>query len=97
MRVPVSWLREYVPIEVPIQEVADRLVISSCEVDGIETAKRLRTRSPATSVILVTGLDDPQIAVEAKEAGAVALLKKGALHDQLKEEIVAAANRTAGV
>src|SRR5204863_4094604 len=37
MRVPVSWLREYVPIEVPIQEVADRLVISSCEVDGIET------------------------------------------------------------
>src|SRR5947208_14622857 len=37
MRVPVSWLREYVPIEVPIQEVAERLVISSCEVDGIET------------------------------------------------------------
>src|SRR5947208_16932684 len=36
MRVPVSWLREYVPIEVPIQEVAERLVISSCEVDGIE-------------------------------------------------------------
>jgi FixJ family two-component response regulator len=43
-------------------------------------------------VILVTGLDDPQIAVQAKEAGAVALLKKGALHDQLKEAIVAAAN-----
>jgi DNA-binding NarL/FixJ family response regulator len=62
------------------------------EVDGIETAKRLRTRSPATSVILVTGLDDPQIAVEAKEVGAVALLKKGALHDQLKEAIVAAAS-----
>src|SRR6266576_6951185 len=62
------------------------------EVDGIETAKRLRTRSPDTSVILVTGLDDPKIAVEAKEAGAVALLKKGALHDQLKEAIVAAAS-----
>ena len=42
-------------------------------------------------MILVTGLDDPQIAVEAKEVGAVALLKKGALHDQLKEAIVAAA------
>src|SRR5438067_6046471 len=37
MRVPVSWLREYVPVEAPVQEVADRLVISSCEVDGIET------------------------------------------------------------
>jgi DNA-binding NarL/FixJ family response regulator len=61
------------------------------EVDGIETAKRLRKRSPATSVILVTGLDEPQIAEQAKEAGAVALLKKGALHDQLKEAIIEAA------
>src|ERR1043166_6865947 len=50
------------------------------EVDGIETAKRLKKRSPETSVILVTGLDEPQIEREAKEAGAVALLKKGALH-----------------
>ena len=61
------------------------------EVDGIETAKRLKKRSPETSVILVTGLDEPQIEREAKEAGAVALLKKGALHDQLKEAIIAAA------
>jgi DNA-binding NarL/FixJ family response regulator len=70
------------------------------EVDGIETAKRLRTRSPDTSVILVTGLDEPQLEMQAKEAGAVALLKKGALHDQLKEAIIAAAgsaNETAGV
>src|SRR2546422_11653393 len=37
MRVPVSWLREYVPIEVPIEEVAERLLISTAEVDGIET------------------------------------------------------------
>ncbi len=37
MKVPVSWLREYVPIEMPIPELADRLVISTCELDGIET------------------------------------------------------------
>ena len=61
------------------------------EIDGIETAKRLRARSPGTNVILVTGLDDPAIAAQAKEAGAVALLKKGALHDQLKEAIISAA------
>jgi DNA-binding NarL/FixJ family response regulator len=61
------------------------------EVDGIETAKRLKKRSPETSVILVTGLDEPQIELQAKEAGAVALLRKGALHDQLKEAIIAAA------
>jgi two-component system, NarL family, response regulator DesR len=60
------------------------------EIDGIETAKRLRTRSPATRVILVTGLDDPHVAKKAEEAGAAALLKKGALHDQLKEAILEA-------
>ncbi len=37
MRVPLSWLREYVPIEVPVRELADRLLISTCEVDRIET------------------------------------------------------------
>jgi phenylalanyl-tRNA synthetase beta chain len=37
LKVPVSWLREYVPIEMPISELADRLVISTCEFDGIET------------------------------------------------------------
>jgi phenylalanyl-tRNA synthetase beta chain len=37
LKVPVSWLKEYVPFDVPVQNVADRLVISSCEVDGIET------------------------------------------------------------
>jgi DNA-binding NarL/FixJ family response regulator len=62
------------------------------EVDGLETARRLRKRSPTTSVILVTGLDEPQLADQAREAGAVALLKKGALHDQLKEAIIAAAS-----
>ncbi|MFL6029677.1 MAG: phenylalanine--tRNA ligase subunit beta [Gaiellaceae bacterium] len=35
MNVPLSWLREYVPVTLPAREIADRLVISSCEVDGI--------------------------------------------------------------
>ena len=30
MRVPVSWLRDYVPLEMPARELADRLVISTC-------------------------------------------------------------------
>jgi phenylalanyl-tRNA synthetase beta chain len=37
VKVPISWLREYIPIEMPIPELADRLVISTCELDGIET------------------------------------------------------------
>jgi phenylalanyl-tRNA synthetase beta chain len=37
MKVPMSWLREYVAIGVPTAELVQRLVISSCEVDRIET------------------------------------------------------------
>ena len=36
MRVPVDWLREYVPIEMPLDELATKLSISSAEVEGIE-------------------------------------------------------------
>jgi phenylalanyl-tRNA synthetase beta chain len=36
LRVPVSWLRDYVAIEMPLAELAERLSISSAEVDGIE-------------------------------------------------------------
>ena len=35
MRVPVSWLREYVTFELPLAELAGRLVFTSCEVDRI--------------------------------------------------------------
>jgi phenylalanyl-tRNA synthetase beta chain len=35
LRVPVSWLKEYVAFDEPIEQVAARLVISSCEVDRI--------------------------------------------------------------
>jgi phenylalanyl-tRNA synthetase beta chain len=35
MKVPLSWLREYVPLDMPVTELADRLVISTCELDAI--------------------------------------------------------------
>jgi len=60
------------------------------EIDGLETARRLRERSPDTRIILVTGMDEPKLIEDARNAGAVALLTKGALHDDLKEAIVAA-------
>ena len=37
MKVPVSWLREYVPFDLPLEEVAQRLLVASCEVDRIVT------------------------------------------------------------
>jgi len=36
MRVPLSWLREYVPIEVPLRELTERLSVASAEVEGVE-------------------------------------------------------------
>src|ERR671935_348528 len=36
MRVPVSWLRDYIPIEMPLPELAERLSIAAAEVEGIE-------------------------------------------------------------
>ncbi len=32
----MSWLREYVPLEMPLPELADRLSVSTAEVEGIE-------------------------------------------------------------
>jgi phenylalanyl-tRNA synthetase beta chain len=36
MRVPISWLRDYVPLEMPLPELAERLSIATAEVEGIE-------------------------------------------------------------
>jgi phenylalanyl-tRNA synthetase beta chain len=36
MRVPVSWLRDYVAIDMPLEDLATRLSIASAEVEGIE-------------------------------------------------------------
>src|SRR5687767_9015315 len=35
MKVPVSWLREYVDFGLPLEELARKLVFTSCEVDRI--------------------------------------------------------------
>jgi phenylalanyl-tRNA synthetase beta chain len=36
MRVPVNWLRDYVPVEMPLDELATKLSVASAEVEGIE-------------------------------------------------------------
>jgi phenylalanyl-tRNA synthetase beta chain len=36
MRVPLSWLREYVPLEMPLDELVTRLSIGAAEVEGVE-------------------------------------------------------------
>src|SRR3954454_14651691 len=36
MRVPVSWLREYVPVDVPVDDLAARINVSVAEVERVE-------------------------------------------------------------
>ena len=36
MKIPLSWLREYVAVDVPPADLAERLAISTCEVERIE-------------------------------------------------------------
>jgi len=74
-------------IELAVSKQAEVAVIDvrMPEIDGLECARRLRVRSPETRVILVTGLDDASLPEQAR------LLLKGALHDQLKDAILAAA------
>lgn len=35
MKVPVDWLRDFVPIEMPLDELAHRLAVTSCEVERV--------------------------------------------------------------
>src|SRR5207244_328793 len=36
MRAPISWLRDYVAVDMQLADLADRLSVSSAEVEGIE-------------------------------------------------------------
>jgi len=36
VKVPVSWLRDYVPVEMPLPALAERLAVSTCEVNNIQ-------------------------------------------------------------
>ncbi len=53
MRVPVSWLAEYVAIEMPLAELASRLSVSSAEIEGIELPRL--PRMPANDELLRVG------------------------------------------
>jgi phenylalanyl-tRNA synthetase beta chain len=36
LKVPINWLGEYVPIELPLDELATKLSIAAAEIEGIE-------------------------------------------------------------
>ena len=58
-------------------------------VDGLETTRRLRTIKPDTRVIVLTGLTVSDLEQRAADAGASALLTKGAADREVVDTIVA--------
>jgi phenylalanyl-tRNA synthetase beta chain len=38
MRAPINWIRDFVPITLPIKELAEKLTMAGLEVEGIETS-----------------------------------------------------------
>jgi DNA-binding NarL/FixJ family response regulator len=57
--------------------------------DGFETTRRLRTIAPTTRVIVLTGLSDSDLEQRAADAGASALLTKGAADREVVDAILA--------
>lgn len=53
MKVPVDWLREYVPIEMPLDELAHRLAVTSCEVERV--SRRGMPRENGNHELFVVG------------------------------------------
>ena len=58
-------------------------------IDGFETTRRLRTIAPSTRVIVLTGLSDTGLEQRAADAGASALLTKGAADREVVDAILA--------
>jgi len=64
--------------------------------DGIEATRRLRARQPWTRIVLVSGRAH-EVAREAREAGAMAVLHKGNLHTEVAEIVLEVASLPPGV
>ena len=55
MRVPISWLKEYVDIPVPIGDLAERLTLAGLEVASVETIGLPGARLPWDPERIVVG------------------------------------------
>lgn len=63
------------------------------KMDGLEALKRIREEAPETKVVMLTGLTDPQVTLEALKRGAVDLVTKPSGPyspniDEIKDELI---------
>ena len=64
MRVPLSWLRDYVAVDMPLDELATRLSISTAEIEGVER----RGVSDVDGVVAGAAVCAPTVGVAAPAA-----------------------------
>lgn len=57
-------------------------------VDGLEALRRLRARGDATPVLMLTTFDEPDLLLEATEAGAQGFLLKDAAPEDLRDAVL---------
>lgn len=57
-------------------------------VDGIEALRRLRARGDATPMLLLTTFDEPELLLQATEAGAQGFLLKDAAPEDLRDAVL---------
>ena len=77
-----------------LQDQAVDVVLSDVRmpgVDGIEALRRLRARGDTTPVLLLTTFDEPDLLLQATEAGAQGFLLKDAAPEDLRAAIEAVA------
>ena len=75
MLIPISWLKDYVDINMPVEELADILTIAGLEVEGIQALDRGKTgRLDAPLDHAAFAVDQLQLGKTQQKARVVAVL-----------------------
>jgi response regulator NasT len=59
--------------------------------NGLDAAKLIKDRRPATQVVVLSAFESPELERQAREAGAFAYLDKGTMADRVRRVLLGAA------